>query len=577
MEVGMNKDKKKLSNPENKNPKVLESDIEEAKDDEKYNKEKEKVRANLSKPESMKFTTSSAQNSPGGILSIDTSLNPIKQRRINHSPTTGQSVTTAILLSPKKDEIRTNSLPSPSTLGILGHIIKRKKQSLSFFVNLTSPTKIDSFKAKLDKLQIDPKDLDSATSPRSLSNFEGPQQSPTKGRPFQFPIIKGHLNRPSAIDQQKSLNSRLDTASIARERILEERRKSLIEHSQAIKFRLLIHDSRQRLEKMRKEAKHEYSLSNAELNRHILLRHKREKFGQKVEYAKRVMILQKMKKMMQLRRALSENFVDLLKQEQNDGFNDSENRVWNPLGLKLDIHGSDSDEGYIIKEENENDGGGGLEDSSNYIFSESPKSRSETISASIRRTKSLPNVILTENDDVTFLGLLNLLPPITRFTLRELDMDEILGNAQLRHDIVFDPDLQFKASSEEEEDQDQKTNAYWEELGEQVKEGDLYVIPLLLAEIRAILVELLPNGLEIKDEIFARIDISLINQQLQHGIMDPGSLIIYVSELMKTNCAPIRDTLVEEMVEKCKAGDIVGTLKICFDLMELMKLVRSFN
>lgn len=35
-------------------------------------------------------------------------------------------------------------------------------------------------------------------------------------------------------------------------------------------------------------------------------------------------------------------------------------------------------------------------------------------------------------------------PPITRSTLRELDLSEILRNPQLRHDSVFDPNLMFR-------------------------------------------------------------------------------------------------------------------------------------
>ena len=35
-------------------------------------------------------------------------------------------------------------------------------------------------------------------------------------------------------------------------------------------------------------------------------------------------------------------------------------------------------------------------------------------------------------------------PPITRHTLRELDLFEILKNPQLRHDVVFDPNVQFR-------------------------------------------------------------------------------------------------------------------------------------
>lgn len=39
---------------------------------------------------------------------------------------------------------------------------------------------------------------------------------------------------------------------------------------------------------------------------------------------------------------------------------------------------------------------------------------------------------------------ISLSPPITKATLRELDLHEILRNPQLRHDSVFDPNLMFR-------------------------------------------------------------------------------------------------------------------------------------
>ena len=38
----------------------------------------------------------------------------------------------------------------------------------------------------------------------------------------------------------------------------------------------------------------------------------------------------------------------------------------------------------------------------------------------------------------------SLAPPVTRATLRELDLHEIMRNPQLRHDVVFDPNLMFR-------------------------------------------------------------------------------------------------------------------------------------
>lgn len=41
-------------------------------------------------------------------------------------------------------------------------------------------------------------------------------------------------------------------------------------------------------------------------------------------------------------------------------------------------------------------------------------------------------------------------PPITRTTLKELDLHEILRNPQLRHDVVFDPNLMFRPNHDGE-------------------------------------------------------------------------------------------------------------------------------
>jgi hypothetical protein len=166
-------------------------------------------------------------------------------------------------------------------------------------------------------------------------------------------------------------------------------------------------------------------------------------------------------------------------------------------------------------------------------------------------------------------------------------MDEVLSNAQLRHDILFDPDLQFKTSTEDADsssptDQDwgpgdEKTRAYWQEMHIEVTQGLLYRIPLLVSEIRAILIELLPNGQDIKDDIGAHLDAHLIHQQIEHGIMDPMPIFQYIADLMKTNCAPIRDVYVDDMLSECKKGNIVKALKLCFDVFELMKLVLLIN
>jgi hypothetical protein len=78
-----------------------------------------------------------------------------------------------------------------------------------------------------------------------------------------------------------------------------------------------------------------------------------------------------------------------------------------------------------------------------------------------------------------------------------------------------------------------------------------------------------------KNNVELNMDIRLIAQQLEHNVLDTHALIGYIANLLKANCAPARDGLVHGMEEECKKGNFPETLKICFELLEVMKLVRS--
>ncbi|KAI8815885.1 T-complex protein 11-domain-containing protein [Fimicolochytrium jonesii] len=203
-----------------------------------------------------------------------------------------------------------------------------------------------------------------------------------------------------------------------------------------------------------------------------------------------------------------------------------------------------------------------------------PPSTGESLSATILRLRILPISILEEMEETDYLQLLPLLPPITRFTLRELELTEILSNAQLRHDLFFDPELQFKPNLDGEQGAEKREagDAYWTDVEVEVAEGHTFRLPLLLYEIRCILVELLPYTQERREELDRNLDVALIAQQIEHGVLNPVGLVGYLAGLLKANCAPARDELVDQMVEWCKGGDIVRTLRTCFEVLELMKL-----
>jgi hypothetical protein len=69
------------------------------------------------------------------------------------------------------------------------------------------------------------------------------------------------------------------------------------------------------------------------------------------------------------------------------------------------------------------------------------------------------------------------------------------------------------------------------------------------------------------------LDPLLITQQLQHGLLDIASLISFLGSILKLHCAPMRDEAIETMIKTiCVDGEIAVGLRMCFEILELMKL-----
>lgn len=80
-------------------------------------------------------------------------------------------------------------------------------------------------------------------------------------------------------------------------------------------------------------------------------------------------------------------------------------------------------------------------------------------------------------------------------------------------------------------------------------------------------------------------DVPLIEQQLRHGVFNPAKLLIAIGNLLREHCAPARDHLVDTIVEiakRCSTRteatliDALQAIRLCFDLLELMRLVCVF-
>ncbi|KZP33597.1 Tcp11-domain-containing protein [Athelia psychrophila] len=208
-------------------------------------------------------------------------------------------------------------------------------------------------------------------------------------------------------------------------------------------------------------------------------------------------------------------------------------------------------------------------------------------------------------------------PTINRRTLQELDLNAILRNPQLRHDLLFDSGLQFRPTSGRRKRE--LSERYWNAVTRELETGCTCVsfdmggkpascvcvcrrvtpIPshpvVALSTTRRILTLRMPSRIrpllvEFLDLLVCVIqplsgisgyvssatlqsqmqqhaaqtcrlrsifDPDLIEQEIKHGVFDPSGLFEEIGEVLKAHCAPMRDQAVETMVavaQSCAPG-----------------------
>ena len=72
-------------------------------------------------------------------------------------------------------------------------------------------------------------------------------------------------------------------------------------------------------------------------------------------------------------------------------------------------------------------------------------------------------------------------------------------------------------------------------------------------------------------------DPSLIEQEIKRRVFDPSNLFAAIGEILKSHCSPMRDRAVDQMVQVAQRPGIEAfkAIRMCLELLELMKLVRS--
>ncbi|KAJ7134592.1 T-complex protein 11-domain-containing protein [Mycena epipterygia] len=200
-------------------------------------------------------------------------------------------------------------------------------------------------------------------------------------------------------------------------------------------------------------------------------------------------------------------------------------------------------------------------------------------------------------------------PPINRNTLKELDLDAIIRNPQLRHDLLFDPGLQFRPTTTRRKTE--RSEKYWAAITAELESGctcvsfdlrarphptvcacahvsmpsslnpvvafspTLHVVTLRMpSRIRSLLDEFLEVLLlviqplssvagahvsptksqqaeHVAQAAYIRsvFDPALIEQELKHKVFDPSGLFRAIGLTLQGHCAPMRDHAVELMVQ----------------------------
>lgn len=204
----------------------------------------------------------------------------------------------------------------------------------------------------------------------------------------------------------------------------------------------------------------------------------------------------------------------------------------------------------------------------------------------------------------------NVIAPVTKENIKELELTAIQNTLSLRIDLCFDHDLYFqRISGIKGEEKRVKARIFYRCLSIELKsimhslKGSTsecehedhtvqYLLPSRLgaffSSLRDLLELLVPDTE--KEEVLQRVDAGWLTNQVRVGLFDAVPFAIWLCELLMRHCAPMRDEMALKMRQKIVDGaeqnnmdTLVEGLEILLNLLENMKIdvanhqVRSFK
>ncbi|KAJ2491547.1 cAMP-mediated signaling protein sok1 [Coemansia sp. RSA 2050] len=183
------------------------------------------------------------------------------------------------------------------------------------------------------------------------------------------------------------------------------------------------------------------------------------------------------------------------------------------------------------------------------------------------------------------------LPPINRYTLRELKIQNILQNPRLRHEVLFEPKLEFRPNSSGQlaEAKQRAVTTYWAAVDQSLRKTNstaVATLVMLLVELREILAEMAEDSprpelachaLELRE----RLDEERLRQQIAHGVFDAEPVVRYLATVMRVFAraaaaqregAPLHDSAISRVLAYVQRGRVVRALRAAFDVLEAIKI-----
>ncbi|KAJ2321982.1 cAMP-mediated signaling protein sok1, partial [Coemansia sp. RSA 2681] len=183
------------------------------------------------------------------------------------------------------------------------------------------------------------------------------------------------------------------------------------------------------------------------------------------------------------------------------------------------------------------------------------------------------------------------LPPINRYTLRELKIQNILQNPRLRHEVLFEPKLEFRPNSSGQlaEAKQRAAAQYWAAVDHGLRKNNstaVSTLTMLLVELREILAEMAedsprPELSRHAPELRERLDEERLRQQIAHGVFDAEPAVRYLATVMRVFAqaaaaqregAVVHDATISRVLAYVQRGRVVRALRAAFDVLEAIKI-----